>query len=307
MLERDHKLDTTVVNDGKMSPAEPESWMWIWIDPASVCNLSCRLCYTRDMQSKGQLSESLFRSIIDSIQNSKRRIAKLHLNWIGEPLANPAFTTLLNILNRSMPGQAVEWHTNATLITPCNAQRIVDSNPNQHIFLSLDGGDAESFDANRGDGAWNRALRGALSLFKARSGRQSPRIGIYQLDLGVKAQDYDRRFARLLGMADEHRTIQPIRTDGSVAGDGARHPIEHGPCFWLGHTLAIDARGRAFTCLLERRMLLGSIPNQTVDSLLDRAREMRLAVDKYGRSCMAGCASCRKLPGVPAVPELSTT
>ena len=193
----------------------------------------------------------------------------------------------------------VEWHTNATLLHSPLAARIVAVNPRQTIYLSLDGGNAASFDSNRGPGTWEKALRGAETLLAARGDRPTPGIGIYQLDLGIPRDQYDARFLALIDRVDSYVVMPPIDLNGSgIESIKPRSKIPPGPCFWLGNTLAVDIEGQAWTCLLRNGTRLGSLLDEGVDDLLDRAASLRQLVERSTRATVRGCSNCRKKEGV---------
>lgn len=274
---------------------------WIWLDIAAACNLSCRLCYTTPMRSKSLMSLAVFEATVEAVRQSSAELAKFHLNWRGEPVLNPRLPQMLSKI--AQLGWHVEWHTNATLLTSDRVAGILTSNARQTIYLSLDGGHKQSFEQNRGDGMWSKALTGAETLLEARGDRPWPKVGIYQLDLGVSPDDYDRRFARLLQQVDRHVLMAPIDLDGKNIDNSDRHcAIPMGPCFWLGHALAIDHLGRAHTCLLRNGTELGSIMELSLDDLLDRAQELRSKVAACGRTALTGCSKCNKQEGAPQIP-----
>jgi LD-carboxypeptidase C-terminal domain len=87
---------------------------------------------------------------------------------------------------------------------------LVAARRRQTVFVSLDGGTAASFEATRGARTWERALGGLEALLDARGHEVGPRLGIYQLDLGVDPEDYDRRFLSLIDRVDDYRRVRPV-------------------------------------------------------------------------------------------------
>lgn len=274
--------------------------VWLWIDAAATCNLRCRFCYTMSMQSAAVMSVDVFAAIVRGLRESSAQVVKLHLNWRGEPSSNPRLAEMLALVD-DVPWE-IEWHTNATLLHSERAAELVAANSRQSIYLSLDGGTAESFEANRGAGTWPKALRGAEALLAARGRRRTPRIGIYQLDLGVPPEQYDPRFRALTEQVDRYLVVDPVAEDGgSLTPVSAGPAIPAGPCFWLGNALAVDIHGQAWTCLLRTGTRLGSLVEESVDDVLDRAAELRNRVEQNSRAAVAGCSACRKKAGTAAV------
>lgn|SRR5512146_703598 len=277
-------------------PSSPRRSLWIWVDAAATCNLACKLCYTTTMQSKDMMQLVVFEALVRRIQEASVHVVKFHLNWRGEPTSNPRLPNMLARLADTR--WDVEWHTNATLIYPTLAARIVAVNPRQTIYLSLDGGNAAAFDSNRGLGAWEKALRGAETMLAARGDQPGPKIGIYQLDLGVPRDQYDPRFLALIDRVDSYVVVPPIDPGGGgIESTELRSGIPHGPCFWLGNTLAVDIDGQAWTCLLRNGTRLGSLLDECVDDLLDRAASLRQLVERSTRAAVPGCSNCWKKEG----------
>jgi len=272
----------------------------MWIDVASTCNLKCRLCYTTAMQGREVMAPDLFARVLDRALSASALLRKLHLNWRGEPLANRRLPELLAHAYRCAPALEIEWHTNGTLIRAALAERLIDASPNQTIYVSIDGGTKAVFEQARGQGTWQRAMTGIESLLAARGKRRRPRIGIYQLDLGVPTSRYDPDFRDLIARVDRHIVVSPVGEDGATT---AMVAIPRGPCFWLGSTLAVDCHGAAYTCLLHTGTRLGSLLDEDVDELLRRAAMLRRAVEQRGRVAVHGCTHCRKPEGTPTEPE----
>jgi hypothetical protein len=268
---------------------------WVWMDVSATCNLACDLCYTVELQSKAKMTMPTFVEIVDRLGQGGVRLASLHLNWRGEPTSNRLLPDMLAHLAQIQLGCGVEWHTNGTLISPARAKRYVEALPDQMINVSLDGGNAESFESTRGVGNWDRALAGLEALLAARGNRPVPRLGIYQLDLGVPREDYDPRFSALIEQVDAYHCVAPVDPDGGIVGSNA--PVPRGPCFWLGNTLAIDCRGTAYTCLLATATPLGSLLETDAATIMSRAASMREIVAFGGRRTIAGCRRCRKCEG----------
>lgn len=267
--------------------------LWVWLDVSSACNLACQLCYTLSMQKREFMSVEMFAAIVDDLRSGPWQLVKFHLNWRGEPSANRHLPEMLAYVDDC--GWDVEWHTNGTMITERRAVQVVAATANQRIFISLDGGSAASFEANRGAGMWPRALRGAEALLEARGTESRPEIGVYQLDFGVPLADYDPRFLRVIERVDQHIVTKPVAVDGGHLQ--IREPVPHGPCFWLGNSLIVDAGGEAHTCLLSSCTHLGSVLDDGVGEVMRRATELRERVVVGGRRTVSRCASCRKREG----------
>jgi hypothetical protein len=276
--------------------------LWVWLDAAATCNLACAHCYTLAMQSAAFMALDTYRRIVDELAASPARIMKFHVNWRGEPTANPRLATMLTIAGEH--GWPLEFHTNGTLVGRRKAARLVSTGTPFTMQFSLDGGNAASFESNRGRGTWAKALGGLRTMLEMRHDSNSPRLGIHQLDLGIPLDDYDPEFTELVGLVEEYKVVPPVRSDGSVNRSEHGLPVPDLPCFWLGNALAIDHLGGAHTCILETNTPLGQLgdplsggPTSGVAEVLTRAAALRSLVIAQTRTAVTGCSNCRMVPG----------
>lgn len=129
------------------------------------CNLSCRHCWispkleTTGAQS-ATLSVSTFAKVIEEAKPLGLKSVKL---TGGEPLLNPSFLDILNVVSREGLGLVVE--TNATLCMPEHAAAIKSACEKPFVSVSLDGADAKTHEHIRGlKGSYESALRGIANL-----------------------------------------------------------------------------------------------------------------------------------------------
>ena len=307
--------------------------LWIWIDPTRECGLKCRFCYTKRSHGSEHLSVEKLRRYLDVLLAARGVVLqKLNFNWRGDPLMNPAFLELLEEMEaRNLPFP-VEFHTNGTTLDHRTATSLVATLNQIQVFVSIDGGNEPSHDFNRGAGTYRKALAGLARLLDARGARSTPRIGVFQLSMGVPESSYDPEFVRLAGAADEWVRINPIHPtsgrrvrprvsagDDSVVGDSAaplnvspddrwwarevpsRDERPQGPCFWAGNALFIAPDGDAYVCLLShsRDGVLGNLLTTPVEEIVERGRRFRGDIERLTREGIDHCARCRVAEGDP--------
>ena len=120
---------------------------WIWMDVSATCNLKCELCYTIELQEARKMTMSTFEAVVGNVLESSLDLVSIHLNWRGEPTSNRLLPDMIAHLAGLGVDDRVEWHTNGTLISRARATRLVEASDRQTVFVSLDGGTAESFEA----------------------------------------------------------------------------------------------------------------------------------------------------------------
>jgi sulfatase maturation enzyme AslB (radical SAM superfamily) len=268
--------------------------LWIWLDVTALCNLKCRDCYTITLQRREFLDLPTCDAILTKIQHHAASIRKLHFNWRGEPTLNPDLGKLLALAAEKLPETEVEWHTNCVAVTSKMAAEIVSSHPRQKIMLSLDGGNRESYERNRGQGIWQKALSGARTLADSSRGIENVKVYVYQIDYGVPEAEWDLDFSDLLMKVDGHTLVKPIRSDGFELDEKLDYSR---PCFWLGNALAISCAGDTFTCILATGTKTGNILTDDLDTIIMRSKELRAKVSTSGRHNVSGCSGCLKKPG----------
>lgn len=295
--------------------------VWLWVDPTRRCNLSCELCYTKLSHAQQDLSPKDFEAILDNVEaDPSLDISLVHLNWRGEPLLNPRFTELLDVLARRPRPLPAHWHTNGTIIHPKLAAAIVAHSGPQMIYVSIDGGNERVHDANRGRGTFRSSIAGARTLLKARErgGREdgNPRIGIYQLEMGVAADEYDPEFLELASAVDEWIRVDPVVSDGSDTpvkigsdADGKRtfsnrseaaaDPLDWGSCFWAGNALCVAPNGDVSVCLLSHSTsgVVGNLLREPAGVVVKRARDFRQLLEVEKRRGVQHCKGCQKSCG----------
>jgi MoaA/NifB/PqqE/SkfB family radical SAM enzyme len=200
------------------------------------------------------------------------------------------------------------------------ASAIVAHSGPQMIYVSIDGGTEALHDTNRGRGTFRSSIAGAWTLLKAREekgrGDGNPRIGVYQLDLGVPAEGYDPEFVELVSAVDEWIRVNPVVSGGADSavemkaevGDGAvfshgvgdgEDPLAWGACFWAGNALCVAPSGDVSVCLLSHHSsgVVGNLLREPAGVVVRRAREFRRRLDEEKRRGVAHCRGCQKSCG----------
>jgi len=324
------------------APSSPQP-LWLWIDPTRECGLKCHFCYTKRSHGSEHLHPQRLRSYLDTLLGSPEvSIQKLNFNWRGDPLMNPDFLELLAEVEGRNLHFPMEFHTNGTTLDQQVAGELVAIVKRIQIFVSIDGGTESSHDFNRGAGTYRKALSGLDHLLQERGSGTEPRIGLFQLDLGVAEDQYDPEFLRLAAKVDEWVRIDPIHPTsgrrihprvpgsgstrgGESAGHGGRigsidvvptdrwwarevpegNRQPQGPCFWAGNALFIAPSGDVSVCLLSHTSdgILGNLLVDPLSSILANAARYRSNILNLGRSGITHCAKCRVFEG-EAKPEI---
>ena len=146
-----------------VSPERPRLFPdTIQIEATSRCNYRCPTCSHRQEQGGGQhLGTDDFRTILDRLPWQPQRVI---LSGIGEPLLNPEFCSMADILAER--GTRCELYTNGSLLTPAVWPKILSRTNIDVIRISCDGAQAKTFESLRVGGhfdAWRQSVGGFLA------------------------------------------------------------------------------------------------------------------------------------------------
>ncbi|MHC1696896.1 MAG: radical SAM protein [Geobacteraceae bacterium] len=125
----------------------------------SKCNLDCKHCLAKSEQAATDLSTRDIFRIIDDLAAAKVFFVSL---FGGEPFIRKDILEIVEYLARFPIGIAI--NTNATLIDEKLAERL--SRFRVSYVVSLDGSSAEIVDSIRGQGVFDKTLRGLRALRK---------------------------------------------------------------------------------------------------------------------------------------------
>lgn len=274
--------------------------LWVWMDISATCNLACRDCFTRQSHEAYVMSPIQFRTILQKLADAPVSLRRILLNWRAEPLTNKKLVEFLRIRQEILPDVSLIFHTNGLLLTPqISSDIITEAMEGDLFYISIDGGNREAHEANRGEGTWSRTLKGLKIFLDARNKREdgAPRIGIYEISYGTHTV-YDSELVSLSKYCDEWVRVPLVRSSGSEESYDIGS-VPDAPCFWAGHAFCITARGDVHVCLLSFRPdgRIGNLLTENLQPILERARNFRTEILEKGRSHIPHCQNCRKISG----------
>lgn len=140
------------------------------IEPTTSCNLRCPECPT-GMQSlsrnKGNMDIEIFRKVIDKLSPD---LIYLTLYFQGEPMLNPQFHEMVRIARKQHIFVATS--TNGHFLDDNNVNEIIKSGLN-HLIISLDGLDQETYEKYRVKGSLQKVTEGVKRLVDAKKKAKS--------------------------------------------------------------------------------------------------------------------------------------
>lgn len=177
----------------------------VLIEPSNYCNFRCVSCFQSlcaenyITQHRSMMSLNLCRKILEQIKAWEGpRLKVLKLSLYGEPFTNPEFCEILRLSREADVAERIETTTNASLITPEIAARLVE-NEIDYIRVSIYGGNQARYRAVTGVESANideifQNLQ-QIQLYKKQKNKERPFVSVKMLDtFGPENEEFIQRF-----------------------------------------------------------------------------------------------------------------
>jgi MoaA/NifB/PqqE/SkfB family radical SAM enzyme len=189
----------------------------LWIYSNYDCNFTCSYCLAMSSPKAERRGIGLdtVKQIVDEAH--AMNFAELYFTG-GEPMLLPELPEMLAHASRHFP---VIVLSNASLASGKRLERLVEvNNPNIAIQVSVDGATAEANDAYRGEGTFERAMRGIRNLVAAgvrvrvsttetpANSHEVARVVDLVQGLGVRREDHFIRPLIQRGFSDEGLVLE---------------------------------------------------------------------------------------------------
>lgn len=290
------------------------------------CNLSCIHCLSDSgWKREGELTSTQALGVIDEL--SAMKVFQLNIGG-GEPMMRPDFLYLMDYAHEK--GIVTCISTNGTRIDRKTAKRL--AHPLVYIQVSLDGATAESNDAIRGKGSFNRVVK-ALGFLREQDIPVSintvlTRLSITELDeLHRLAKEFGARFRvsrfrpsgrgkdtwsrlnvtpqqmlRFSGWLNRHLGVSTGDSFFSVSSE-ERRSLGLNMCGACKLTCCISPTGDVYPCafLQEAEFRAGRITRDSFKQIWDRSPVFR----SFRRLEIKSCETCYRFDlchgGCPAI------
>jgi len=128
----------------------------LYIEPASVCNLTCRFCdfhfrahEAEFAKRKRLMSMSVFENAVQQARELPFRFSSIHFYLHGEPLLHPRLAEMISMARRLNLADFYKILTNGALLDPSRFDLLVQSGATS-ITVSLDTMDRERYSKFKG-------------------------------------------------------------------------------------------------------------------------------------------------------------
>ena len=118
----------------------------IYVEPTNRCNLKCITCIRNSWDEPfGDMDRSVYQALIDGLADFPE-VKTIAFAGLGEPLLHERFPEMVRLAHTR--GLRTEMTSNATLLTPALADRLIEAGLDQFV-VSIDGASGDSHGAVR--------------------------------------------------------------------------------------------------------------------------------------------------------------
>lgn len=220
----------------------------IQIEPTSVCNFRCVMCYQADKSFSnksngfmGHMDIDLFKKIINEIEG---KIEAVTLASRGEPTLNPKIIEMVQYCKNKFLGFKI--NTNASMLNENLIKNLLDANFAEIVF-SADAADKETYENIRINGKYEKVFKN-LELFSQIKKSDFPNSNTLTKISGVKikeSQNIDEMKTKVGKYVDVVQLVDYTPWESSYD-----NPVGYTnePCHQLWHRMFVWHDGKANPC-----------------------------------------------------------
>lgn len=297
------------VNLGDVLPLEAP--FVLIVDPANICNFSCRYCPSGDHKlivktgrNQVVLDYSLFQKIIDDLREFSGPIQTLRLYKEGEPLVNKKFPDMVKYAKASNRVKRIDTTTNGDLLTHSLSDKIIDAGLDR-INISVVGVTEEQFMFYaRKKVDFTKYVDNIRYLYENRGGCQ---VYVKAIKECLSEDDKKKFFDTFSGISDLIflENLSPAWPDFTFdgmkmefeAGNYGQEIYERQVCPNIFYTMVINSDGSVSLCVGDwaRKLVVGHVNYESVHDIWN-GHEMnmnRIKHLKMMRKENSFCATCQ--------------
>jgi len=283
----------------------------ISLEVTRVCNIRCNYCFQSIDGSKKKelgfearhIDLKLIETLAEQLKKFPNKIKSMRICGMGEPLANPQFEQIMNILKSSGKVEDISFFTNALLLTHERTQNLLNSGMDR-MLISLQGLNAEKYKEVCGADISFEKLINEIKYFYDMSRSTNVKLHIKIADISLKEGE-DKKFIDLFGnMADEVfiGTTVPMFKSVEYSNKimqksnqyGVEPENEFEVCPQPFYMLHVQANGDVNPCCDYFKPVVGNIIDTSIYDIWngDRLYEIRRMLLEFKRKAIDYCADC---------------
>jgi radical SAM protein with 4Fe4S-binding SPASM domain len=298
-----------------------ESPLVLFIDPSDACCLKCNFCPTGNMELMKQVKRplkqmnfSLYKKIIDDLQQFETSVKVVRLYSHGEPLLNRNFCDMVKYAKESNKVETVDTTTNGILLMHKFNYQLIDSGIDR-INISVNGLSDEqymSFTNTKLD--FKKYVKNIEHLYK---NKKDTYIFI-KINGDTISEEEEQKFLEIFEPIADTVAIEKsmncwtgfepkgfIRHEDNKGIYGQAIDKEVDVCPYIMYSYMINSNGECSLCFLDwsLKMNIGDINNESVSQIWNgyKLREMRKIMLYKERKLHPICSKCDQLlKGMPS-------
>ncbi len=194
-------------------PPQPD---WVQVEINNTCNLDCIMCPREAMTRPDRhMTQQEFQEIADKVR--KADVRRIRLFLLGEPLLHRELIPMIRYCKQiGIP--SVEISTNAVLLDEAASEELIKAGLDE-LVISLDGADAETYEAVRRGAVYEEVAANVRNFFRVREQlqKQRPR-GVIQTMLMKPTRQETAQFVELWRPVADELRIQSVHEYGGIEG-----------------------------------------------------------------------------------------
>ena len=181
-----HRFRYSFMPKSRITPSVPA---YVLIEPTSICNMRCPMCYQTDISFTkkkdfmGNINMNFFKSIIDECY--EEGVGAITLASRGEPTLHPNIVEMLNYVKGKF--LEIKINTNASLLNSKLSEAILSSV--NHVVFSVDSHIAKEYELIRKGGNFDHVFKNIQKFWKLRNSKKFSSTKIRVSISGVKFYD----------------------------------------------------------------------------------------------------------------------
>jgi radical SAM protein with 4Fe4S-binding SPASM domain len=235
-------------------------------ETTSRCNFACTFCPCSDGDTRARVGftrqdmpNELFMKIIDDLKEFPRKIKVNHYHYMGEPLLNPNFFSLVRY---AVDANVAEEHwirTNGSLLNKQTVKNLVDCGLTR-IGVSVEAVNEAGYrDLVKRRGMFEKVVQGVSELYEQSRGKCKVYAKI--INFGLPATDPDAFNKIFAPITDECDIEYPMQWNhgvpDSTMGRGIKVTVngdelnKHIACPYPFFTMVVNSKGKALMCCFD--------------------------------------------------------
>ena len=239
----------------------------LYLELSRACNYNCPMCMRHEAGLGGHFPGALAKKI--TLEAAKKGPTSYSLHLFGEPLANPKWYKIVEMIRNAHPYNGILLTTNGFFMNEATCQRLINLRVDR-IFVSLHSLDPEIYMRNTGGGNISVVLNNIRTFVKMGGHPRSTKLFV-RLFLGPEDPPFEEDQLiefRELGIPLEIRGFHNF-AGGKNDWTTYKLTLDRWPCFHPWFTLGIAVDGSITVCCADYSLGLevGNAFDQSVEDV----------------------------------------